>query len=380
MALFGLPFFLAGVFLALTGSGLVPMQSAPDAKWTPVLLGLMSLVFLCVGGGLMLGRKWLTLDFGSGSLVRSRGLLIPMQSEERHFSEFSAVVIAFQAGDSDSADRFPVRLRALTGKDFDISSPTQFAESRKLAEYLSRAVRLPLADTITDHETIAPPERAADSLRERLRSAGPQQEERAMPPSGMRSEVSTSRGYASIVIPGGKGLLVGGMVSLLPVLVLLVAIPTLMRFFSQTNTPPVVQILFVGFLTLIFGIPSMIGSVNRIVESHRKKTTVTASSEGLVIERQGAWSARTETIPADDLLDLDLSTINGTIASAKSASGLPALQSPGAERLIAAAKRWVPTKGIIAKSRKELVAFGEGLSAEELQYLNSVLRKALAGR
>ena len=201
-----------------------------------------------------------------------------------------------------------------------------------------------------------------------------------MPPSGMRSEVSTSRGYASIVIPGGKGLLVGGMVSLLPVLVLLVAIPTLMQFFSQTNTPRVVQFLFVGFLTLIFGIPSMIGSVNRIVESHRKKTTVTASSEGLVIERQGAWSARTETIPADDLLDLDLSTINGTIASAKSASGLPALQSPGAERLIAAAKRWVPTKGIIAKSRKELVAFGEGLSAEELQYLNSVLRKALAGR
>jgi hypothetical protein len=153
-----------------------------------------------VGGGLMLGRKWLTLDFGSGSLVRSRGLLIPMQSEERHFSEFSAVVIAFQAGDSDSADRYPVRLRALTGKDFDISSPTQFAESRKLAEYLSRAVRLPLADAITDHETIAPPERAADPLRERLRSAGPQ-EERAMPPSGMRSEVSTSRGYASIVIP-----------------------------------------------------------------------------------------------------------------------------------------------------------------------------------
>jgi hypothetical protein len=379
MALFGLPFFLAGVFLALTGSGLVPMQSAPDAKWTPLLLGLMSLVFLCVGGGLMLGRKWLTLDFGSGSLVRSRGLLIPMQSEERHFSEFSAVVIAFQAGDSDSSDRYPVRLRALTGKDFDISSPTQFAESRKLAEYLSRAVRLPLADTMTDHETIAPPERVADSLRERLRSAGPQ-EERAMEPSGMRSEVSTSRGYASIVIPGGKGLLVGGMVSLLPVLVLLIAVPTLMQFFSQTNTPRVVQFMFVALLILIFGIPSMIGSVNLIVGSHRKKTTVTASSEGLVIERQGAWRAQTETIPAADLLDLDLSTLEGAFASAKGVSGIRALLSPGTERLIAAARKWVPAKGIIVKSRKELVAFGEGLPAEELQYLNSVLRKALAGR
>ena len=107
MGLFGLPFFLAGVFLALTGSGLVPMQSAPDAKWTPVLLGLMSLVFLCVGGGLMLGRRWLTLDFSSRSLVRSRGLLIPMHREERHFSEFSAVVIVFNAGDSDSSDRYP---------------------------------------------------------------------------------------------------------------------------------------------------------------------------------------------------------------------------------------------------------------------------------
>jgi hypothetical protein len=47
---------------------------------------------------------------------------------------------------------------------------------------------------------------------------------------------------------------------------------------------------------------------------------------------------------------------------------------------MAAARKWMPTKGIIAKSRKELVAFGEGLPADELQYLNSVLRKALAGR
>jgi hypothetical protein len=40
----------------------------------------------------------------------------------------------------------------------------------------------------------------------------------------------------------------------------------------------------------------------------------------------------------------------------------------------------VPTKGIMVKSREELIPFGEGLPANELQYLIWILRKALARR
>ena len=102
MAVFGLPFFLAGVFLALTTMGVIPMKNAPDQPWTPLLTGFMSLVFLGVGGGLVFGRQWITLDVSRGSVVLRRGLLIPIQTQERRLTEFHAVVIGFTAGDSDS--------------------------------------------------------------------------------------------------------------------------------------------------------------------------------------------------------------------------------------------------------------------------------------
>lgn len=40
----------------------------------------------------------------------------------------------------------------------------------------------------------------------------------------------------------------------------------------------------------------------------------------------------------------------------------------------------MPTKGIIVKSRQGLVTFGEGLAADELRFLKSILTKASLGR
>lgn len=370
MAVFGVPFFLAGVFLGLTATGLVPMQSAPAGTWVRVLLAVMSLVFLAVGGGLVFGRRWLTLDLGSGSVIRSQGLLVPMHHQERRLNEFTAVVLAFNAGDSDSADRYPVSLRALTGKDVVVTSAIQFGEAREHAEFLSRSLRLPLADTITDHETVVSPDRAGETLLDRLQSARADAA-RVAPPPEMRCEVSASRSDATIVIPGGKGMVFGGFASLLPVVMLIFVIPWLLRFFARTSTPTVVQYIFVAAMILMFGIPALIGSVNLMVGSHRKKTTVKASPAGLVIERQDAWRSHTQEVSAADILDVDLSTF---------ASVLPPTPEPGTERIIAAAKRWAPTKGIIVKSRQALITFGEGLPAGELQYLNWLLRKALTSR
>ena len=58
----------------------------------------------------------------------------------------------------------------------------------------------------------------------------------------------------------------------------------------------------------------------------------------------------------------------------------PEVPNPEATRVAQFAKRWVPSSGIVVKSRRELISFGEGLPAGELQYLRSILRKALAGR
>ena len=118
-----------------------------------------------------------------------------------------------------------------------------------------------------------------------------------------------------------------------------------------------------------------------MVGSTRKKATVTASEAGLEIVKRSGWRTRTTQVPSADLLDLDCSTADSALKSAMNSSvKLAEVPSPGATRVVRFAKRWVPAQGIIVKSRRELISFGEGLSASELQYLRSILRKALLGR
>jgi len=204
-ALFGVPFFLAGIFLALQVTGVSHYEIEPNNQWTHLLLGLMSLVFLSFGSLMLFARRSSALDLGTRSLVRRQGLLIPMHSDSRQLSEFSAVVIACDRGDSDSPVRYPVQLRAIYGKDCLITTPVKYGESLRQAEYLSRLLSLPLIDTITDHETVVAPDRTGESLRDRLLPATLQTERVERPP-GMRSEVSENDGYATIVITGGKSM------------------------------------------------------------------------------------------------------------------------------------------------------------------------------
>ena len=165
VAIVGLPFVLAGVVMALTVAGLLHIEVEPTDKWTPLVLAGLSVAFIAGGAVMLFGRLWLTIDASRDCIVRSYGLLVPLHTRERSLSEFNAVVIVHQAGDSDSGERYPVRLRSITGRDFVVSNPTEFGPSRSQAEYLSFFLRLPLVDTTTDHDTVIAPERAGQGLR-----------------------------------------------------------------------------------------------------------------------------------------------------------------------------------------------------------------------
>src|SRR5271157_3558273 len=60
--LFGMPLFLAGVYLALSLTGVLPENIAPRPDWEVLVLPLVSLAFLALGGVMLFGRRWLTLD------------------------------------------------------------------------------------------------------------------------------------------------------------------------------------------------------------------------------------------------------------------------------------------------------------------------------
>lgn len=340
MSIFGLPFFLAGVFLLLSGTGLLPTRSAPDQPaWSWTVMVLMGAAFLAVGGTLVFGRRWIVLDPGQGCVIRSQGFLIPMRHEERRLAEFSSVVVSFEAGDSDSSDKYPVRLKSVSGPDFAVTSPIRFEESHAQAHYLANFLRLPFVDASTEHPSGTPlehPPRPADT----------------------RSEVTESSRYARIIISGRRSPIPALASALIPVGILLYLFPALWQFFLRTQTPEAVGFVFLAFLGFGFVFLPLLGIVNSVRSALRSQTVITASADGLEVESQGAWRTRTIHIAAPDILGIDYNTA--------AASGLPA-----------ALHKFIATKGLIVKSTSGLHRFGERLSDDELRYLSSVLRRVL---
>jgi hypothetical protein len=391
LSLFGLPFLLAGIFVVLIGCRIVPMSNAADVPaWAWPLIVLMGLVFVVVGGGLVLGRRWITLDAGRGTLRREWGLLVPLRGEEQRLDGYDAVLLRFAAGDSDSADRYPVLLRAKAGgADFALCSSTQFGDSREQAAAVAKTLNLPLVDASTDHESVRVPDRVDATLQEQLRS-GEDASEEAARPLRMRCQVRESSRAVEIVLPGPGfklGKLIGPVFS---VALLAYLAPGLLEFFHRTRTPETVQIVFFAVAALILVVVPLVGVVNAVALAKRGGSLVTASPEGIVIEERSAWRVKSTRILAADVLALDYGTADTAFRSARhgaedrlaqAGQRIPPLSGTGREapRWVGLLRRLVTSKGIIVKSRKRLLVFGAGLPDDEVRYLHAAVARALGG-
>ncbi|MHC1743909.1 MAG: hypothetical protein AB9873_12865 [Syntrophobacteraceae bacterium] len=392
-ALFGIPFFIAGVFLLLLGVKVIPVQNATEVPgWTWPLMVLMGVVFAAVGGGLAFGRTWISLDRSRGVLLRQWGLLIPMRREEHSLHGYGSVVIRLETGDSDSADRYPVVLKSSGSQgdgDLTLFSPTDYGESFNSAAYLATFLGLPLVDAATEHESILQPERLTETFQERVRSRTDRAEE-PPPPFPLRSQVDRSDGTVRIRIPGPDIKATALLGLIIPAVILFYAIPYLQEFFRRTHTPEYVQFFFLGLFVLFFGIVPVCGVARSLLTAKRSGTTITAGADGIAIEERIGWKTANTWIPAGDILDVDYSTAAGAMSAARSSadrfarrhseSGIPPRieeelsQSWWVKKLRQLAK----SKGIVVKSRSGLHTFAAGLPDEEVHYLHSVVRSALA--
>jgi hypothetical protein len=81
-----------------------------------------------------------------------------------------------------------------------------------------------------------------------------------------------------------------------------------------------------------------------------------------------------------DIIDLDVSTFQGTLESTRrvhpEAAAKPVVNFPVFTRLPSK----IPTNGLIVKSRRGLVTFGEGLPPEELEFVKRALLRGLMPR
>ena len=117
MAIFGLPFLGAGLFMMLICAGVVRLQGGESAPWfmMPALL-FMGLAFTLVGGALVFGRSWTTLSSADRTVVMQVGLLVPMSTKTYRVDGYNGVILEFIRGDSDSSDQYPVSLKARDGQ------------------------------------------------------------------------------------------------------------------------------------------------------------------------------------------------------------------------------------------------------------------------
>jgi hypothetical protein len=389
LSLFGIPFFLAGIFLLLTAGGALTMGDPGDlGDWARPLLGLMGVAFTGVGGTLVFGRQWTTLDVVERAAITSWGLLVPVKARSRRLDEFRCVRIGFEAGDSDSADKFPVALRAHSGPDLVLCSPTAFEDARTSAVEAAKHLAVALEDASGDHAVPVDPANADRPLQQRARREAPPATHLTQPASA-RSEVHHETTGVRIVIAHRPLNQLGWLLVAAPLVIPAVVVPWLWTFFQQTRTPEAVGLAFLGMFAFLFGVLPAITIVNGILRAQRGYTEMRASREGVTVHERGAWRTRTlASIDAADILDVDYGTREAGAVSARHAveqklmeSGHePASLSPPMEQLMTAAARWTKGRGVIVKSRAGLTTFGQDLDDDEIRYLAQVVRQALVGR
>jgi hypothetical protein len=388
LSLFGLPFLCAGIFMWLSVMGIVPLNSGDLPGYASPMVGLMALIFTAVGGTLVFGRAWTTVDATRREVVKEWGLLWPMHRAAESIDGYRTAAIEFVRGDSDSADQYPVFLRSDSRPTIKLASFTEYANARACAAAAARHLRLDVEDATTDHARRMPAGQADLSLKQRAH-LGHEQMDPAGPPPAARSTVTHENDRVRIAMPNPRLHPVALAFMLLPVAMPLFLVGPLSSFFRQTNTPDPLGWAFLGFLIVGFGILPAASALSAWLRSRFGATIVTVSSEGLVLQQRGIWRTKTrQTIAAADIVDLDFSTRESAIESARLATeqrmresdgsfAPPATIGPRTQKMIAMLSRFAKGGGVTVKTRQGLTTFGEGLADDEIRYLHSVVRASL---
>ncbi len=385
LALFGLPFLAAGLFLVLGMLDVIPMQRTGDVN---VALGvLLGLAFAIVGGILVAGRAVTTIDITQQTVAKEWRLLLPLRTAIYQLADYQAVTVRFTAGDSDSADRFPVGLKPAAGLDLSIAAPGQYAEACSLAAAVARHVGLDVEDDSSDHPSRVSASEAELPLAQRERSDA----DSTLPPrpAVMRSEITEQSGETRISIPAAplNPLVIVAME--LPAVVALAMLFWLLAPITQRRPLNPADWIFFTVLVVGFVMLPSLGTVSAIVRARVGRTIVAISPAGIRIDATRLLmpgARHIATIDTADILGVDFSTRESLLdASRRSVeahtssmrSGASTAGSAGAEKVIGVLSTFVKGQGVIVKTRAGVTKFGEGLADEEIKYLRTLVVRAL---
>lgn len=358
LSFFGLPFLLAGLFLLLACIQIIPFSNADELPWwTWLILAAMGLIFTAVGGVLVFGRKWVTLDVANGRIWMAWGLLKPMRGKMYNMKDYAKVQIKFVAGDSDTADKYELVLKALSLGELSLTSFTDFGIAHEQAKMLAGFMQLPMEDLSSEHTQIIQPDGTDESGQRAADSQGT-----INPPAEMRSVIQQHGEGLRISIPYGRYSLFNLLELIFPLGIALYFGRSVLPFFIRTDTPEPVQMFFGGFVGLFFFILPLISMLKRYLTQRGFFMVAIVSAEGLEIHK-GKKSMK---IPADSIISLDYGITAQDIPQAK--------LSP---IVVARLQRFVRSKGVIVKSKKGIFYIGAGLPDDEVMYLYAVIKSYL---
>lgn len=379
---FGIPFFLAGIFMLLSTFQIIPFSNAKEVPWYGyIILFFMGLVFTAVGSGLVFGRKWVTIDKTRRRIFMAWGLLRPMKGEQYDLNNYISILLKHNPGDSDTAESFPVALKATDGRtELELNSYTDYGLALEQAMLLSAFLNLKLEDISTDN----PIEIKPQDIREGNASLMDKKPiEISAQPLKMKSQVSESADELQILLPGQpfhKSNLIG---ILIPLVILFVVGPGAISFFQRTNTPDYVTYFFGGFIGLFFILLPIIEVLKAYIRSRSFLTEVIVSSKGISMHHKTTAGKNSIILASQDILSIDFGTRETAITSAlkeHEKSDRRFLAKGGVSVPYAPLPRWISwlhsfsrSKGVIIKSKKGIFSFAAGLPDEEVYHLYTLV-------
>ena len=355
---FGVPFFLAGIFMFFIGMTIIPISNASALPWWAwiLLLG-MGAIFAAAGIGFMFGRNWITLDNLNGRIWTAWGLLRPMRGQSYFLKDYEKVVTYYSPGDSKTPPSYSIVLKSLMGGELRMLSSSDFVLAHNQALLLMNFLNLPLEDNSSEHTVIVKPGIVAT---EELTVRGI----RAVPkPEFLTCDIRTDENGLHIKVPAAPFSPFSLLGLFFPLIIALIFITNMLMFFRGNQAPLALKMIFVGFIGLFFILIPAVVVFKRYLASHGIAMEVTVDKNGIVILQ----NRQSKTIGRESILSLDYGTVETAFDTVASSNGQANgyISSPWMARI----QRFARSKGVTVKTREGEIYIGAGLPDAEVEYL-----------
>ena len=325
-------------------------------------------------------------------LVKWWGLGIPIKAKEYNLGFFNRITIGRERRKSGNSSRtiYPVKLEGYEGTiPIEYDDPGEYEEARRIGEELAAFLRVNLEDSSSGKTIVRESSRLDESLRQRLKRVN-EKPEPVSPPCKMRSNVLERSGVVSIEIPS-EGLKAVHLLHIVPALVFASCVYFFFfRNFLELPAPGIIRYVLGGIIVVFFILAPMCVSFGHALDQVSKRYTIRVNSDRLSVQEQRFLKSKRTEIPLDELEELEIVQTDMTLDPAeyekRRGSPLTGQDELRMQRMLdsnsflSKLMKFLARSRIVARSDRQSIEFGKGLSGEELQYLHNLVLRAIQGQ